>query len=328
MTRSRCEHLSQLARMCLVVWPALVASALLADEQEKYPDGRIYTTIFGPVEGKTGRQLVAVNPQDGKCETIVRTEPNANVNYPRVSPDGRAIAYATSKANQHGQIWVKRLSADTEPQRVWEGQGSPRGVWAADGKHVLIAAALEREDGKSWTYSYWNVDSETSEAQAMQLPEDDRLVDCAHRSDLLLLNSARARGELFTMRPDRTSIRPLTQKGQIDYQGRFSPDDQHVAVVRKENGVRKISTVAVADGSATLVVMEKGLANFEYVDWAPDGKRLAVVVFDWKLEAGQKIRSIDHDHRFRIAIIDADGANYHELTLDRVVTEISAIDWR
>jgi len=52
-------------------------------------------------------------------------------------------------------------------------------------------------------------------------------------------------------------------------------------------------------------------------------------LFDWPLdEQGRKVRRGNDDANFRIAIMARDGSNFRELTLDRDVHEIGALEWR
>lgn len=314
--------------VALALMLTLTATLALAEAPEKYPEGRIYAEVYGTIDGQSGRHLVTIDPQTGRCETVVPTDVKANMGHPRVSPEGKSLAYATSMTNRHSEVWVKRLLADDEPQRVWAGDGSARACWTPDGNRLIVVAGIEREGGAFWHNSYWQVNPATSETEAIELPGTAQLVDCAHRRDLLLLSSSRERASLFSMQLDGTSAMRLTRKGQEDYQGRFSPDDKRVAVLRSENGVHKICTADIDGSNVRLVLLEKGMSNFQVLSWSPDGKRLAVVMWDWILVDGRKRRRVDLDHNYRIAVVDADGGNYHELMLDRPGLEIYWIDWR
>jgi Tol biopolymer transport system component len=80
--------------------------------------------------------------------------------------------------------------------------------------------------------------------------------------------------------------------------------------------------------NARVIFTEKGLTSVDKVAWSPDGKRLAIVLFDWKLdEQSRKVQASDDDAHYRIAIMDLDGSNFRELQLHQPVTRIYGLDW-
>ncbi len=90
--------------------------------------------------------------------------------------------------------------------------------------------------------------------------------------------------------------------------------------------------VVDSDGeNAGSVYQAQGLACPNEVCWSPDGKHLAIVLFDWIEKNGTRVRSIalGDDNNWRIAIIDRDGGNLRTVQLqDLSLMEIGAPDWR
>ena len=79
------------------------------------------------------------------------------------------------------------------------------------------------------------------------------------------------------------------------------------------------------------LIKEEGLASPDSAFWSPDGKQLAVTLFDWEVnEKGEKFSSAAKDANHRIEIMDADGKNRRELKLtDAKFLFIGALgDWR
>ena len=319
-----------LCRRCAVLVVTIAAAAAFADAADSYPEGRIYTSIFFRDGNSFARHLVAVDPRNGACETIAKDGIE-----PRVSPDGQLVAYWTmvprSDANStqtDGEVWVKKLSPDAEPQKVWAGDGAPHSCWTRDGKHLIVIAGIYDNERKKWKHAMSLVDPETSEAQALDIASSESVVDSAHHSDLRLMMTTLGSYGLYCVLPDRTNRTMITRMKQTDYQGRFSPDDKKVVVLRSEGRTKKVCTVDTDGKNVQVAYTEKELTNPEHVGWSPDGKRLAVVLFDWQLEGGKKIMRAGENASYRIAIMDLDGGNYHEVTLDRAVSEIGGIDWR
>lgn len=162
------------------------------------------------------------------------------------------------------------------------------------------------------------------------MADTECIIDSAHHSDLLISWSLpKGRIELVTMLKDGSEATKLTGKSQYDYDGRFSPDDKKIVFMRRTKRVLSVCT-ADADGkNVVLALSEQQVTSPNKVCWSPDAKCLAVVLHDWSLDGdGNKVMHSGDDHKYRIAIMDLAGSNYHELKLDRAVVEISDLDWR
>lgn len=70
----------------------------------------------------------------------------------------------------------------------------------------------------------------------------------------------------------------------------------------------------VDGNNAREIVKEVGLASPDGAFWSPDGKQIAVILFDWDLnEDGKEIRRASGDNHFRIEVMDADGTNRRQI---------------
>lgn len=83
--------------------------------------------------------------------------------------------------------------------------------------------------------------------------------------------------------------------------------------------------------NAREVIKEVNLASPNSAFWSPDGKRLAVILFDWELDdKGRRVGRDPENANYRIELMDADGGNRRLLTpKDARFVFISALgDWR
>jgi Tol biopolymer transport system component len=315
----------------LAVWTLLVLSSIGARAEPPADEGQIYVSAtWQPPDGKASIHVMAIDSQTGKCKTIVERGLE-----PHLSPDGRIVAYwypATRQAVPNGQareVWVKPIEGEGEPRNIWSGVGASSLCWTRDGKHVIVDQSIPSADRKN-QHTAWLVDHETSEASQLQIPATDYITDSARMSDRLLATSVRnGRAQVFSLLRDGTQPIALTDKAEMAYKGQYSFDDQRILFMTRKENVLSVCT-ADADGrNVRVVFQEKGLTSPQNACWSPDAKHLAVVLVDWVAdEQGRKVERSDEDNRYRIMIIDPDGANARELQLDRAVRWIGYPNWR
>jgi Tol biopolymer transport system component len=134
------------------------------------------------------------------------------------------------------------------------------------------------------------------------------------------------------MKTDGTQERRLTNGG-LNVYARFSPDGKKILYLRQTaKAGNSIWTVDVDGQNAREVIKEVDLASPNGAFWSPDGKQLAVTLFNWELdEKGRRVGSAASETADpRIEIMDADGTNRRPLKLQgaKVVFIGSLGDWR
>jgi Tol biopolymer transport system component len=123
--------------------------------------------------------------------------------------------------------------------------------------------------------------------------------------------------QIYAMKTDGTQERRLTQGG-LNVLARFSPDAKKILYVRQTAKVgNSLWTMDVDGTNAEEIVKEVDLAAPGGTCWSPDGKQVAVSMFNWELdENGKRVRDPGSDTmNARIEIMDADGKNRRELKL-------------
>jgi hypothetical protein len=83
--------------------------------------------------------------------------------------------------------------------------------------------------------------------------------------------------------------------------------------------------------NAREIMKDEGLASPSCAFWSPDGKQIAVILFDWELdENGKKVLRDAGAANFRIEVLNADGTNRRRLMLGgaEFVFIDSLGDWR
>jgi Tol biopolymer transport system component len=289
--------------------------------------------------------IISVAPETGQWKFITHGH-NA-----RVSPDGKRLVFLRSvipNKPPHGtsEFWTHDLTTQqTEVRVLDDGENlfasSDRGylrtghpaLWSSDSKqivasvsratadntHVEFVTRLANRDGSGWT--------------KMSLRETDEVNDWSPDGKWLAVVTKReppfnSGYQLYRMRPDGSEELRLTKNGLNCYP-RFSPDSQKILYLhqtaRDGNSLRVIGVNGKGDREIVRE-NEKGLGSVEDACWSPDGRKLVVVRFDWKLdETGNGTEPVN----YRIEIMDNDGTNGHELSLaDASIRSVDYPGWR
>jgi dipeptidyl aminopeptidase/acylaminoacyl peptidase len=232
-----------------------------------------------------------------------------SVSSPRISPDGRFVAYQVSETNWTdnefiSQIWVV-ATATGERYQLTSGKKSSNGAaWAPDSKRL---AFISDRDGKRQIY----VISPTG-GEAVQMTKLETGVDSVEWSPdgrLLAYTAAEPEskskkdrkekyGEFEIVQGDYAMTRLWTIPADLDASGkmpepqnltpdakftvggfRWSPDSQHIAFSAAKDpdlgsqDTSDIFVLTVADKSVKKIVNTKGPDSNPV--WSPDGKQIA-----------------------------------------------------
>lgn len=317
------------------------AGAQAHDPTTAKPAGRIYVSAsyrVKPDEDKTiYNAIVAIDPDTGKWQLVVEKGHDM-----RLSPDRRTLVFnrfiehtwkidGTWKCESDGQF----------PIKISDHGGRP--IWSPDGKHLVVTTAenLDKDNDKdrtapAWRDETWRLDADGRNAVRLPIPETDAVADWSPDGQWFVTVTDRhppyGHGyQLYLMKTDGTQERRLTHGG-LNVYACFSPDGNKVLYLHQTRAAgNSIWTVDVDGENATEIVKEEGLSSPDGAFWSPDGKQIAVILFDWELdEKGEKVRTAGNDHHFRIEVMDADGTNRRRIPIEEPQLRFigSLGDWR
>jgi dipeptidyl aminopeptidase/acylaminoacyl peptidase len=191
-----------------------------------------------------------------------------SVGDPRLSPDGRRVAYVVSRTDEEGNayrtaIWVAALDGSEEPRQFTSGErndGSPR--WSPDGRWLAFVSNREGDDEKK------------SKGQLYVLPADG--------GEPRKLTDGKESVESLTWSPDSSRIafaRRVPDEAYEEEDDRKRAPRRFTRVFFKLDSVgwigdrRKHVFVVDLDGGDERQLTDGDCEN-DNPAWSPDGKRI------------------------------------------------------
>jgi dipeptidyl aminopeptidase/acylaminoacyl peptidase len=191
-----------------------------------------------------------------------------SVGDPRLSPDGRRVAYVVSRTDEEGNayrtaIWVAALDGSEEPRQFTSGErndGSPR--WSPDGRWLAFVSNREGDDEKK------------SKGQLYVLPADG--------GEPRKLTDGKESVESLTWSPDSSRIAFARRVPDEAYE---EEDDRKRAPRRFTRVFFKLDSVGwIGDRRKHVFVVDLGGGDERQLTdgdcendnpaWSPDGKRI------------------------------------------------------
>jgi len=296
---------------------AVPQEKVVAAAPSRKPAGKIYFTA-GTVGGaKNSYSVVGIDPETREQTTVL----DGCQVRPRVSPNGRTVAYSRDDA-----LWVRSLAGGDEPKKILDLKGSTGGtppVWSPAGRQIVISLAEKKEpqDQGPWVFETVRVNVDGSERTELPIPHEDVVLDWSSDGKWLLTASSRNAKigwQLYVMRPDGSDQRQVTEGGNPFF-ARFSPDGRRLLYTDGTTDERRGIWVVGFDGKDPRRVLATGGAHASAC-WSPDGKRIAAVVTD-RPDGGQDVPAC------RLVVVDLDGGDNVESPLPEA-RDSTMPDWR
>ena len=246
-----------------------------------------------------GHGIFAVSPDGGRQRQLTSTPEGAFDRQPRISPDGRRLAFLRRFGQVGTGVFIQTLKEPGAPRPLVPGEWQVWDLaWAADGRSLLFASeragqeglyGVALEGGPPWALPLVGGSGRSIPAVSRQ---GDRLAYSVHSSDMNVWR--------VEARAGAPSPHPWIQSTRHDNGPAFSPDGQRVAFLSDRSGNTQI-WVCEADGRNPVQVTSFVGHSFSIPRWSPDGRRLAFDagplrgaknVFVLELEGGSQPRAL------------------------------------
>jgi len=258
--------------------------------------------VFAPGPTRAGQDGVFLSDRRGDM-TALKLPPGSYLN-PRVSPDGKRLAFETHDGRQ-AAIAVYDLAGTSSLRRLTFVGNNRLPIWSADGKSIAftqlvpekkppLATPPEKPEGAQWAPPVKVIDSVVYRA------DGEGYLEAGYQ-------------HVFVVSAEGGTPRQLTD-GEFNDDGplSFTPDNKRIvfsanrgADWERDPQESEVFTVDIATGKLTQLTKRDGPDNSPVV--SPDGRYIAYLGFDDRLQGYQ----VTH-----LYVMDSDGANSRELTAD------------
>lgn len=258
-------------------WPSLIAER--AAHATWTPDGSAIVMVG--LEAGQRSALVEYVVATGARRTLIRAPADSRDIHPRVSPDGRRLAFVR-EASGRGAIFVMSMTGGDATRLSDWSNGFIGGLsWTPDSQELLFPqpelsgrrVVRLRASGAGRAVGVSGIPREAAGLSISLAPgaRGYRLAFAAGQPDIGL--------RLIDLRPALdagtiTAAAPFCDATRFDAPGRFSPDGSLVAFTSDRGGSQQV-WVAGRDGSSERSLTRFPDAVVNVGGWSPDGRWLA-----------------------------------------------------
>jgi len=191
--------------------------------------------------------------------------------FPRVSPDGRWVAFS---ANRHGNYDIFVMAMDGSKTRRLTASPHDDGelAWTPDGRKIVYTEERKRMIGR--TYTLWSVDLATGQRQRFlaDFSGSCALPDFSWRAPLLTFTGKKTMGwDIYLVNMENNEIINLSENGQT-CRSRFSPDGRWLVYVSHEADHKGDIFIIQPDGQGKKRLTVRPETYDYFPSWSPDGR--------------------------------------------------------
>jgi serine/threonine-protein kinase len=234
------------------------------------PDGML-VYVPGTTQA-TGLAALGVFDRQGQVEPLAM--PDGAYDYPRVSPDGRWVAY-TATYSDGEDIAVYEIGSNAAPRRLTFGGRSRFPVWSADSARVVFQSTHDDAPGL-----FWQAVDGTGAAERLTTAEagDEHLPDSASPDGMHLTYTVRQEAAeavwLLTLASKDAAPLIVAPSARVA-QSVFSPDGRWLAYQSTETGEDEIFVQPFPPSGAKYQL--PNTRDNHHPLWSPDGRELFYV---------------------------------------------------
>jgi Tol biopolymer transport system component len=225
--------------------------------------------VPGPLTGAANQDLALI---DRKGDAQALKLPIGRYDTPRVSPDGRHVAFGVDEGNEQ-MVWVYDLAGTASVRRLTFGGKNRFPIWSADSQRVAFQSDRENDSAV-----FWQRADGTGTAERLTKPEQGTVhVPESWSPDGRYVLVGVTKGSNFSLwtllLQDKTMAPFEGVQSTAPINATFSPDGRWVAYQSTETGMSQIYVQPFPPTGAKYQI-SKTNGNSIYPLWSRDGKEL------------------------------------------------------
>ena len=210
---------------------------------------------------------------DRKGSVALLKLPPGSYEFPRISPDGKRVAFGTDDGKE-ASIWIYDLSGASAMRRLTFGGNNRFPIWSADGRRVAFQSDREGDLGIFWQPAdvsgaaerLTKPDQGTSHVPESWSPKDDRF-------SFSVVKGAGASLWTFSLQ-DKKAAPFGDVRSSSPLNSEFSPDGRWVAYTLRTGTATIYVQPFPATGAKYQISKDDGA---HHALWSPDGKEIFYV---------------------------------------------------
>jgi Tol biopolymer transport system component/DNA-binding winged helix-turn-helix (wHTH) protein len=213
--------------------------------------------------------------------TAITNDTSRRNSFPVLSPDGRRLAYVSTRRGERPNVWVMDLAGSSAVQLTSDENSEHEPAWSRDGRRV---AYLSR---KGDVGGLWSLDTTTRrEELVVDLGRPGRVLGIESPLGEVALASSMTQVAFSLLAPPSgmramyvsptatPAPRRLTADGISAGYPAWSPDERTLAVEIMDGQATHAAVIDVATGTLRQLTDEPGQTWVR--SWSPDGTRIAI----------------------------------------------------
>ncbi len=231
------------------------------------------------------RILVATGERMQLTTPVAATEEDSE---PRISPDGKWIAFIRASAPDTQQLMLLSLQGSAL-KAIGPKQSRYSGLaWTPDSNAIIASMELPSSSRSLWEIPITGGESRTIPIEGYSATHPS----VARQTGALAFSARQTDTNLWAINPSSSNAKaPLTTAAELDTSPQLSPDGKRLLWRSSRSGVSEL-WLAPSDGSNPQQLTRLGNPGTGSPQWSPDGKQ---VIFDSRVQGNADIFTISID---------------------------------